>query len=370
VRLTSPHARPVLVVVAAALAVAVAVGLAGCGAAFIPVRPSEPVTATVGTLRAEVARLWLTDDVRDRGLDDDVDLVVELDVRNDGADARRVAPGSCSLLMELDARRPGETRALPSGGGGEGEFLGDEPDDGSLLAPVTIPPRQSRRVWALFHGYRFDGSDRPRRITLRAPFDAGVLVLDLADPARGDERWETPAATHGVALGLKSLSLVGGGLRASAPATEVTFTGRRGRLAWDLGLVSSILVEQRGPLVSSTSAFSTSGLTGHLMWPALTWGGAQDPRQLGVFVGGSSSFALELPASSTPSGTKPHAYGLYTAEGGLELTFGAAHLAPSPFPLTPANAPLPRWSFRVGYAQAWSDGVTAGGYLTALRFIF
>ena len=351
--------------------VLVAALCSGCGASFIPVRPSEPVTATSGTLAAEVTRLWLTDDVRDVGLDDEIDLVVELMVRNDGSEAHTLAPGSFECLMEIDARRPSETRALQPGGGGEGAFPGAEPDEGSLLAPVTIPAGRAQTVWALFHGYRFAGSERARRITLRAPFDAGVLALDLADPARGDLRWQTPPENRGIIVGLKDLSLVGGAMHATAPSSEVAVIGRRGGVLWDLGLVSTVLVETQGPLVSSTSAFSGSGLSGHLTTSLVTWGPPQNPRQLGVFAGGSASLLLEITSSAVAREKKtPHAYGLLTAEGGLDFGLGALPFAPSPFPLAPANRPLPRWSLRLGYVQAWADGVTSGGYMTSLRFVF
>jgi hypothetical protein len=366
--MTCPRARFVVATLVVSLAAAFA---SGCGETFIAARPTEPVTVSAHRLAAEVARLWLTDDVRDRGLADDVDLVVELDVTNGDAVAHRIAPGSFYCALELDARQPGETRALPPGGGGEGDFPGGEPDEGSLLAPVTIPPGQTRRVWALFHGYRFDDSERPRRVTLRAPFDAGALTLVLADPARGALRWQTPAASGGLAIGLKNISLLGGGLRATGPSTEVEEIGRHGRVLWDAGLLSTVLVETRGPLVSSTSAFSASGLIGHLSLPVLSWGAAQDPRQLGVYAGGSASFALEIASSAFASQMKPpHAYGLFLAEAGLELDMGALHFAPSPFPLTPANQALPRWSLRLGYTQAWADGVTGGGYTLGLRFVF
>ena len=208
---------------------------ASCGPSYVEVRPSEPLAGAAGGVHADVTRLWLSEDVRSRGLAEDADLVVELRVRNDDARERKISPGALSCWMELDARRPGETRSLLPGGGGAGEFPGEPPDEGSLLAAVTIPAGQSRLVWAIFHGYRFEGSDRPRRITLKIPLDDGALALDLADPARGALRWEAPPARGAVTIGVRNLSLFGGALHATVPSTEIVYASRRGPLLWDLG---------------------------------------------------------------------------------------------------------------------------------------
>src|SRR5262245_30346804 len=94
-----------------ALVLALVVGTgASCAPSFVPVRLSEPVTAAAPGVRAQVTRVYVTDDIRARGVDDGSRLVVELRVRNEGAAPRKLSPGSFSCLMELDARRPGETR--------------------------------------------------------------------------------------------------------------------------------------------------------------------------------------------------------------------------------------------------------------------
>jgi hypothetical protein len=345
-----------------------------CSPTYVVVQPNEPLSATLGPLRADVTRLWLTHDVRTVGLDQDTDLVVELKVTNDGPAAHQISPGSFSCLMELDPRHPEETRALDAGGGGAGRFRGSEPDEGSLTAPLSIAPGETLEVWAIFHGYRFADSDRPRRVTLRAPFDAGVLTLDLADPARGALRWQTPVATSAYVTGVKTLSLFGPALRATGASVELGRIGRRGPFIWDVGYVSTVLFQAKGNLASSpssTSTFMGTGLTAHLAMPLLTWGTLQQPRQLGVYGGGSASLLIEAQTSAdTDKMVTPHVYGLFTAEGGLEFDIGALPFTPTPFPLTPAGRAPPRWSFRVGYAQGFADGISSDGYSTTLRFIW
>jgi hypothetical protein len=356
---------------------ALALGLcsAGCGPTYLAVRPSEPLAADAGRVHADLTRLWLTDDARTRGLAEDVDLVIELRVRNDDARPRTISPGSFSCWMVLDPRRPDQTLSLLAGGGGEGAFRGEPPGEGSLLVPVTIPAGQSRDVWVIFHGYRFEGSDRPRRVTLTVPLDDGALTLDLADPARGALRWEAPALRKGVVVGIRNVSLLGGGLHATVPGWEFAIAWRRGPLMWDVGLASSVLVQTQGPLESVTSTLTGTGLVAHLTAPLLSWGAPEDPRQLGVFVGGSASFLVELltPAAATENNMNmigPHTYGFATVEAGLELDLGALSFAATPFPLTPDRRALPRWTLRLGYVQGWAGGATGGGLLTNLRFGF
>jgi hypothetical protein len=349
--------------------------LASCGPSYVEVRPSETLAVAERGVAVEVTHLWLTDDVRTRGLADDVDLVVELRVRNDGAKARRISPGSMSCLMAIDARRPDATRALLAGGGGAGPFPGELPDEGSLLAAVSVAPGETRPLWAIFHGYRFEGSDRPRRITLDVPFDDGAVRIALADPALGDLRWVAQPPRTGVTIGLRNISLVGGGLHATVPSTEIVLSSRRGPVLFDVGLVSMVLVQSEGPLRSSTSSFTGSGLTAHLAVPFASWGAPEERRALGVYAGGSASFLIEI---LTPSAARanemnmlgPHAYGFFTAEAGLELDLGALRFAASPFPLEPAKRTLPSWSLRLGYVQAWAGGATGGGFTTSFRFNF
>jgi hypothetical protein len=348
---------------------------AACAPTYIAVRPSEPVAAEANRVHVDVTRLWLSDGIRDDGLGEDSDLVVELRVRNDGTRERKVSPGSFSVWMILDERRPGDTLSLLAGGGSEGAFPGGEPDEGSMLLPVTIPAGQSRDLWAIFRGYRFEGSDRPRRITLKVPLDDGALDLDLADPARGAQLWVAPPASSGVAIGLHNVSLIGGGLRGTMPGTDAAFVWRRGPLMWDVGLVSSALIQAEGPLQSGTSSFSGIGLQAHLSVGLLSWGAIANPRQLGVYAGGTAQGLIEIETTAEMSSNvknkiPAHFYGLTTIEAGLEIDLGALRFAASPFPLAPARRPLPRWSLRLGYVEGWAGGASGGGLVENLRFAF
>ena len=359
------------------IVVAALVLVASCGPSYLVVRPSEPVAAETHRVHVDVTRLWLTEDVRDSGFDDGVALVVELRVRNDDMRPRQVSPGSLSCWMVLDPQRPSETRSLLAGGGGEGAFKGEPPGEGSLLLPVVIPPGQSRDVWAIFYGYRFDGSDRPRRVTLTVPLDDGELTVDLADPARGAQRWDTPPVRAALSVGVRDLSFFGGGLRGTVPGTEISFAMRRGPLLWDVGLASSVFVQTQGPLQSGTSTLTGTGLSGHLTVPFLSWGTDLNPRQLGAYAGGSTSFLIEIETTAEANANSmkmpavgPRSYGFYTAEAGLELDIGALRFTPSPFPLRADRRSLPRWMLRVGYVQGWAGGATGGGLVSSVHFTF
>lgn len=214
-------------------------------------------------------------------------------------------------------------------------------------------------------------------MTLKVPLDDGELTVDLADPARGAQRWDTPPVRAAIGVGVRDLSFLGGGLRGSVPGTDISFVWRRGPLLWDVGLVSSLLVQTQGPLQSGTSTLTGTGLAGHLTVPFLSWGTDSNPRQLSAYVGGSTSLLLEIEtvaqananAKAMPPIT-PHAYGFYTAEAGLELDIGSMRFTPSPFPLRPDRRSLPRWIARVGYVQGWAGGATGGGLVTNVRFTF
>jgi hypothetical protein len=356
--------------IAPTLALVAALVASACSPAYLTVRPTEPLTAAAGRVSVEVTKLWLTEGVRDDGLDADSRLVVGLRVRNDGPVARRVSPGSFSCVMHLDPSRPGEARALLAGGGGEGEFSGELPDEGTLLGAVTIPPGQSREVWAIFEGYRFDGSEVPRRVTMTVPVDGmAPMVVTLADPARGALRWQTPPARKAVVIGLKNVSLFAPGMGGSMPTTEITILRRSGPVLWDVGIQSFLFAETQGHrLVSQTSVFTGSGVTAHLTLPVLTWGTPQEPRQLGLYAGGAASFGVEVLRPPIPEDAVPHIYGFLQAEAGVELDIGALRLARTPFPLSLEGRGLPRWALRVGYVHTWAGGANSGGLMTALRF--
>lgn len=343
----------------------------GCGQSFLATRPTETVTAAGPSISATLTRVLVTDGIRGDGLGDDARLVVELRVRNAGTAPRKLSPGSFSCLMELDARRPEQTRSLLPAGGGEGPFPGTPPDEGSVLAGLTIPPGEERTLWAIFEGYTFDGSDLARKVTLTIPLEGGgALDLVIADPARGGLRWEVAPAPSAFVIGLRSGSLVGGGLRGSTTSTELTWMWRAGRLRLDAGLLSTVLVATHGPLQSETSVLNGTGLTAHVVAPVFTWGGVQSPLQLGLYAGGAASLMVELPKRTPDMANPLHVYGLFQAEGGLEIAGGQLHLASTPFPLSFSRPPLPRWAVRAGYVQTWAGGATASGFATTLRFVW
>ncbi len=152
-----------------AIAMLAALSASACGAAFIPVRLSEPAVAARAPVQASVTRLYLTDNVPASGLGDDTMLVVELTLTNSGTTPYRVSTASFSCLMAIDARRPTETRSLLAMGGGDGPFPGELPAERAVLAPVEVPPGATRNAWALFGGYRFPDSDLPGASCWRSP---------------------------------------------------------------------------------------------------------------------------------------------------------------------------------------------------------
>jgi hypothetical protein len=355
---------------ALALAVAVALALAGCAAPFAAARLTEPATASTGTVRVQVQRILLTEEDRSEGFGEDSTLVVEVTVSNRGPQPYRVDPAAFVCLMEIDPGRPSETRALLPKGGAEGTFPGEAPTDGSLRAPLVVPPGQTRSWWVLFGGYDFPDSDLPRRVTLTLPpgADGRSLEVTLADPARGRLRWSIAPAEGGWGYGVQNVALFGAHLKATGVSAVISRLARVGRLLWEGGLTSMLLVQTEGALVSSTSSFLATGLGIRLTVPLLMWGSLREPRHLGVYGGATGLFLTEIQTpQSGDSMAAPNIYGAVAAEAGLALDIGARRLAGTPFPLSPSGHPLPRWSIRVGYNQWWIADGTSAGYTTSLR---
>jgi hypothetical protein len=344
--------------------------VAGCGAAtYREVRPNEPIGAAAANLRVDVQRVFLTDDTIENGVTEGMALVVELTVANGGPRPYSLKPTALWCLMQIDARKPTETRLLPPSVNGDGAFPG-APPEGADLNQIDVAAGQTRSFWVLFRGYQFAGSEIPRRITLTMPDAEGrALELVLADPARGDLRWEVPPTRGAWYLGVRSGSLYGGYAQATAISTQITRLSRAGRFLWDVGYLSSVLVQVKGELRSSSSSFTGTGLDAHLTLPVFSWGDRLQPIRLGPYLGGQIQVLIAMqptPNSATPQ--TPPVYGDGVLEAGFELDLGALRNAATPFPLSPIGRnPLPRWLLRVGYAHDWIGHGTANGYLTSVR---
>jgi hypothetical protein len=345
----------------------------GCGPSFRAAHLSQPVSMSPmadATISVEAGRVFVTDNIVGSGMGDDTALGVELGVTNTGRTPYVLSAATFSCLMELAADRPGETLALIPAGGGEGAFPANLGLDDLSLGSATIPAGESRHYWVVFRGYRYDGSDVPRKITVALPDARGRRVqLVIADPARGDLRWEVKPPPSGYFYGAQNTSLFASGLAATAMAGNIALVRRAGPILWDVGLTSRFLVETEGNLNSPTSTFTGSGVNAHVAWPFWGWGAWQDPRRVLLFAGGEAQVLIAVmhppPAGEMPP--KPIAYGALSAEGGVELDIGAMRPAASPFPISWDGPALPRWSLRVGYTHWFADGLNSGGYMSSIR---
>jgi hypothetical protein len=357
------------------LAAVIALDLTGCGATYRAVRPSEPIATTAGGLRVDVQRLFLTDDTIENGVADGAALVVELTIANGGAHPYSLKPTALWCLMQIDARRPDQTRRLPPSMNGDGKFP-NAPRPGRRkrevdgnLSQIDVAPGQTRSFWVLFRGYQFAGSEVPRRITLTRPDDEGrALELVLGDPARGLLRWEVPPTPGAWYLGVQDGALYGNYAQATSISSSVARLSRAGRFLWDAGLVSTILVQVQGPLRSSSSSFMGIGFDAHLTLPLFSWGEPTSPIRLGPYLGGQLQTLIAIqPTPNKANPQAPPAYGMGGPEAGLELDLGALRNAATPFPLSPAGRnPLPRWLIRLGYTHSWIGHGTADGYLSSV----
>lgn len=354
---------------------ALALSACGGGATYRQVRPTEALAAWAGPVSAEVGRVFLTDDTIDNGLGDGAGLVVELTVANAGRVPYKLAPTAIWCLMQLDPGRPGETRMLPPSVNGDGPFPGAPPqgETGGELSAIEVPPGGRRAFWVLFRGYRYDGSDVPRRVALTLDDGAGhSLEVVLADPARGELRWDVAPTRSGWTYGVQGGSLYGGYVQATSFSQRIARLTATGRFLWDLGFVSSTLIQVQGPLRSTSSSFTGIGLEAHLALPLWRFGDPRSPWRLGPYLGGQIQTlpAMEpTPKQTTPPPPTPAIYGQGGPEAGLEFDMGALRPAATPFPLSQVGAnPLPRWSFRIGYTHAWIAHGTGDGYYSSVRF--
>ncbi len=271
--------------------------------------------------------------------------------------------------MQVDARRPTETRLLPPSLNGEGAFPG-APPEGADLSQIDVAPGQTRSYWVLFRGYQFAGSEIPRRITLTMPdADGRTLELVLADPARGELRWEAEPPRSAWYLGVQSGSLYGSYSQTDAISSRISRVARAGRFLWDAGLVSTVLVQVQGALRSASSSFMGTGLEAHLTLPLFSWSDPRQPIRLGPYLGGQIQTLIAIePTPKQPNPQPPPIYGQGGPEAGIEFDIGAVRSAATPFPLSVTTRnPLPRWILRVGYTHSWIGHGTADGYVTSVR---
>jgi len=358
---------------AAALVWALALAGPACGGVtYRQVRPNESLAAASGGLRVAAQRVYLTDDTIESGVRDGMALVVELTAANSGPRPYTLAPTAVWCLMQLDARHLDQTRLLPPSVNGEGIFPGELPEGGGDLHPIEVAPGQTRSFWVLFRGYRFDGSEVPRRIALTLPDAEGhPFELVLADPAEGLLRWEVPVTRSTWTVGIEGGSFYGSYIQATSFSERISRLAAAGPFLWDVGLVSSVLVQVQGQLRSATSSFTGLGLDAHLTLPLLRWGDALDPVRLGPYLGGQiqTLIAMEPTPKNTSMPMTPPVYGQGGPEIGLELDVGALRNAATPFPLSPVGAnPMPRWSARLGYTHTWIGHGTSDGYFSGARF--
>ncbi|MES1210044.1 MAG: hypothetical protein ABUS79_29260, partial [Pseudomonadota bacterium] len=251
---------------------------------------------------------------------------------------------------------------------GDGPFRGEVPE-AMELRDIDVAAGQTRTAWVLFRGYRFADSDIPRRVTLTLPDPKGrTAELVLADPAEGYLRWAVPATHSTFTFGVQSSAVYGGYAQLQMVSTRLSRQARAGRYLWDIGLVSTTVVQVKGVLRSKSSSFGGTGFDVHLTMPVWQWGEPAYPIRLGPYVGGELELLIATEPTQTNTTQLPPIYGEFSPEVGLELDVGALHLAKTPFPLLANRTnPLPRWLFRVGYTHSWVGHGTADGYLSGFR---
>jgi hypothetical protein len=356
-----------------------ATALLGCGRSFRAADLTQPVSMSAladATVSVQAGRLFVTEEVFTSGIGDGTALAVELGITNAGREPYTLSAASISCALELSPELRGETLSLTPAGGGEGPFPTDLAADDMMLGSITIAPGQSGRYWVVFRGYRYAGSDVPRKITVSLPDPRGRRIqLVIADPARGQLRWEVKPATSGVTYGVQNTALLAPGLTATGMSAQISREARVGRFLWDVGLTSRLLVQTQGRLTPATSmstsptTFSGAGVNAHVTWPLARWGGWQDPRWFGLFAGGEAQFliAVDKPPAEGEAVKTPTVHGALAAEGGVELDIGAVRAAATPFPISFSGPGLPRWSLRFGYTHLFAGGLNSGGYVTSLR---
>jgi hypothetical protein len=357
------------------IALAGALAALGCGSPFRPMTLRQSISMSPmgdATLSVEVGKVFVTGDVLKSGMGEDSALAVVLGITNVGRADYSLNAASISCWMELSPDLPGETRSLTPAGGGEGDVPEKDLDD-LQLGSAKIPAGGTRHYWVVFRGYRFEGSDVPRKITVSLPDAQGRRVkLVIADPARGELRWDTAPSRTQITYGVQNTAVYAPAFTASEIAAQISWVTRVGPIMYDLGLTSGMVFQNKGRMLSETSAFTATGGHAHLTLPVITWGNWQDPRRFGLYGGGGLQLLIEVPGEDHDSKVAPRTYGVVSLEGGLELAIGA-HAPPtaSPFPVSYSRPLLPRWSIRAGYTHWFVGGdnadLNSGGYTTAIR---
>jgi hypothetical protein len=348
----------------------------GCGSPFRPMTLPRPISMSAmadATLSVELGHVFVTGDVMRSGMGEESALAVVLGITNTGREPYTVSAGSMSCWMELSPDLRGETRSLTPAGGGEGDFQGVDLDD-LKIGSTTVAPGATGHLWVVFRGYRFAGSDAPRKITVSLPDQRGRRVqVVIADPAQGDLRWETAPSRTGAAYGVANTSVFAPGFTASGIGAQISLVTRVGPIMYDLGLTSGMVFESKGRPLSETNALTSTGGNAHLTLPFTTWGNWQDPRQFGIYGGLGLQLLVEVPGANHDSKVALRTYGIVSLEGGVELDVGAhGHPVPSPFPISYSRALLPRWTIRLGYTHWFIGGdnvdLNSGGYVSSVRF--
>jgi hypothetical protein len=358
--------------------VLLALSLLGCGRSFRAARFTEPVSMAPladATVSVQAGRALVTEEVFTSGVGDGTALAVEIGVTNAGREPYTLSAASFSCRMDLSADSPNETLSLTPAGGGEGSFPDGLAPDDMQLGSTTLAPGGSARYWVVFRGYRFRGSEAPRKITVSLPDQRGRRIeLVIADPARGSLRWEVNPASSGWTYGVQNMALVAPGLTAMGMGAQIARVARAGPIVWDVGLSSRMVVQSQGRLTTSMSTpapttFTNIGVNAHVAWPLVRWGGWLDPRSFGIYAGGEAGLliAVEKPPPEGEMPDPPSTYGALAVEGGVELDIGAVRAAATPFPVSFATPPLFRWSVRAGYTHWFVDGLNSAGYVTSLR---
>ena len=277
--------------------------------------------------------------------------------------------------MQVDAEKPGETRLLPPSVSGAGTFH-SAPAERIELAPIDVPPGQTRSFWVLFTGYQFPNSDIPRRITLALPDATGrQLEVVLADPARGTLRWKVATQPTAWMFGVQNMALYGAYTRGNLVGTRLARVARQGRFLWDFGISSEVFIQLQGALNGPLFSFTGAGFDAHVALPLVGWGEARSPIRLGPYAGLNASvlIANQTMTMENAQGKPilPSIYGLVGPEVGIELDAGTLRLAGTPFPLTAVTRnPLPRWNARLGYLHTFIGHGNADGYASSLCIIW